>query len=81
MNWDEVEGKWEQLKGKVRQTWGRLTDDDLTAISGNKQQLIGRLQTRYGYEAERAEEEINKFTSTCGCSSNEDKTSHIVGNY
>lgn len=74
MNWDQVEGKWEQLKGQVREQWGKLTDDDLTTMKGKKQALKGRLQERYGYAAERAEQEIDKFMKSCNCDS-ADRTS------
>jgi uncharacterized protein YjbJ (UPF0337 family) len=57
MNTDVVEGKWNELKGKLREKWGRLTDSDLTEIAGSKDRLIGRLQQRYGYVKEDAERE------------------------
>jgi uncharacterized protein YjbJ (UPF0337 family) len=62
MNWDQVKGDWKQLSGKLKEKWGRLTDDDLTTIAGKRVQLIGVLQERYGYEKERAEIELDKFT-------------------
>ena len=49
MDWDRVEGDWKQMKGKVKERWGKLTDDDLTAISGRRDQLEGKIQERYGY--------------------------------
>ncbi len=61
MNSDQFEGKWKQLKGSVKQQWGKLTDDDLTTISGKKDELIGRLQERYGYTKEQAQQEANAF--------------------
>ena len=48
MNWDVISGQWKQLKGKVKERWGKLTDDDLTAISGHRDQLEGKIQERYG---------------------------------
>ena len=60
MNEDIVKGQWMQLKGQVRQWWGKLTDDDLEEIAGRKDKLLGMVQERYGYTRERAEEEINK---------------------
>lgn len=62
MNWDQVEGNWKQLKGKVREKWGQLTDDDLTTIGGKKDQLAGKLQERYGYEKAQAEKELDDFS-------------------
>ena len=51
MNWEQLEGKWKQYKGEVREKWGKLTDDDLHIIAGRREQLIGRLQERYGIRA------------------------------
>ena len=48
MNWDQIEGKWKQFGGKFREKWGRLTDDDWQVIGGKKDQLVGRIQERYG---------------------------------
>ena len=59
MNWDQVEGKWLQLKGSAKTQWAKLTDDDLTFISGKKDQLTGKLQEVYGYSKEKAEEEAD----------------------
>jgi uncharacterized protein YjbJ (UPF0337 family) len=48
MDWNRVEGDWKRMKGKVKEQWGRLTDDDLTAIGGRRDQLEGKIQERYG---------------------------------
>ena len=64
MNWDQVKGNWKQFTGKVKEKWGDLTDDDLTAIQGRRDQLAGKLQERYGYAKERAEREIDEFANT-----------------
>ncbi|MBE2894292.1 CsbD family protein [Spirabiliibacterium falconis] len=61
MNWDQIEGKWEQLKGSVKEKWGKLTDDDLTVIAGKRDQLIGKLQERYGLTKEEIEKELNAW--------------------
>jgi uncharacterized protein YjbJ (UPF0337 family) len=61
MNWDQVEGKWDNFKGKVREKWGKLTDDDLDVIAGKRDQLLGRLKERYGMEKEAAEKELNQW--------------------
>jgi len=58
MNWDRVEGDWKQIKGKVQQQWGKLTDDDLDVIEGKRTELAGRLQERYGYAKDEAEKQI-----------------------
>ena len=64
MNWDQVKGDWKQLKGKVKEKWGKLTDDDLTAIEGRADQLAGKLQERYGYGKEQAQRELDAFAAT-----------------
>ena len=55
MNWDQIEGNWKEMKGKARASWGELTDDELTQIGGKKDQLVGKLQQKYGLEQEEAE--------------------------
>ena len=67
MNSDELTGKWEQLKGKVKEKWGKLTDNDITVIQGKKEQLVGKVRERYGYTVEQAEKEYNSFMEDCGC--------------
>lgn len=61
MNEDVLKGKWKQLKGEVKQQWGRLTDDDLSRIEGNRDELVGRIQERYGYSREEAEREVEEY--------------------
>jgi uncharacterized protein YjbJ (UPF0337 family) len=61
MNWDQIKGDWQQITGKAREKWGKLTDNDLTTIAGQRDQLIGILQERYGYEKERAEKSVSDF--------------------
>ena len=63
MNWDQVEGKWKEVKGTVRQKWGKLTDDDLESIAGKKDLLMGKLQQLYGRNKEQAESDINTWIS------------------
>ena len=63
MNWDTLEGKWKQSKGKIREKWGKLTDDDLTVIAGKRDQLIGRLQERYGIARDEAERQADAFVT------------------
>lgn len=62
MNWDQVEGKWKQYSGKVREKWGKLTDSDLEMIKGQRQQLVGKIQERYGIAKDDAEKQVNDFT-------------------
>ncbi|TRW92045.1 CsbD family protein [Paracoccus sp. M683] len=61
MNWDIIQGKWDQMKGSVKEKWGDLTDDELTEISGQQDKLSGKLQEKYGWTKEQAEDEINRF--------------------
>lgn len=61
MNWDQAAGKWNQMKGSVKERWGKLTDDDLTVISGNRDRLLGKIQERYGVTKEKAEQEISQW--------------------
>ena len=56
MNWDQVEGKWKQMKGAAKKQWGKLTDDDLEYMAGSRDQFVGRLQERYGIAKEEAQE-------------------------
>jgi uncharacterized protein YjbJ (UPF0337 family) len=62
MNWDQVAGDWKQFTGKVKERWGKLTDNDLTTIAGKRDQLAGLLQQRYGYAKEQAEKELDEFS-------------------
>ncbi len=61
MNWDQIEGKWTQFKGNVRQRWGKLTDDDFDVIAGKQELLTGKIQERYGISKEEAEKQIKDF--------------------
>jgi len=61
MNTDVLKGKWQQLKGEAKVQWGRLTDDDLDQVEGNAEKLIGKVQERYGYARDRAEQEVNSW--------------------
>ena len=62
MNWDRIEGNWKQLKGKAKEQWGKLTDDDLTTISGKRDQLSGKLQERYGYAKDEADRYVDEWS-------------------
>ena len=61
MSKDILKGKWLQVKGDVRSWWGKMTDDDVDQIQGNIEKFIGKLQERYGYGREQAEQELNDF--------------------
>jgi len=64
MNWDQIEGKWKQAKGSIRERWGKLTDDDLDQVAGKKEQLVGRIQERYGIAQEAAAKEVDDFVKS-----------------
>jgi uncharacterized protein YjbJ (UPF0337 family) len=64
MDWDRIEGNWKQFTGKVKEKWGQLTDDDITTINGNRDQLEGKLQARYGYAKDRARDEVDDFLNS-----------------
>lgn len=61
MNEDRIGGNWKQFKGKVKEKWGDLTDDDMTGVEGKREQLVGKIQERYGYEKDRAEKEVKEW--------------------
>lgn len=61
MNKDEIGGNWKQLKGKAKEKWGKLTDDDMTVIEGKRDQLVGKIQERYGYAKGQAEKEVSDW--------------------
>ncbi|TXH32438.1 MAG: CsbD family protein [Rhodospirillaceae bacterium] len=61
MNKDEMEGNWKQLKGKIKQQWGKLTDDDIDVLQGKRDELAGRIQERYGIAKDEAEKQVEKF--------------------
>jgi uncharacterized protein YjbJ (UPF0337 family) len=63
MNRDTMQGQWHQVKGEAKVQWGKLTDDDIDQINGNAEKLIGKVQERYGYARDRAEQEVNRFRS------------------
>ncbi|MGM0832851.1 CsbD family protein [Halomonas qinghailakensis] len=63
MNWDQIEGNWKEMKGKARASWGELTDDELTQIGGKKDQLVGKLQQKYGLEQEEAERRADDWAN------------------
>ena len=60
MNWDQIEGSWKQIKGKAKEQWGRLTDDELDQAAGRRDQLVGKVQERYGYARDQAEREVDE---------------------
>ncbi|MFZ5480565.1 MAG: CsbD family protein [Myxococcota bacterium] len=61
MNWDRIKGNWNQFKGNIKQNFGQLTDDDIMQINGQQDVLLGRLQQRYGYTKDVAQQKLNDF--------------------
>ena len=61
MDWNRIEGNWKQFTGKVKEQWGKLTDDDLTEINGKRDQLEGKIQQRYGYAKDQTRNEVDDW--------------------
>lgn len=61
MNKDTLQGKWKEIKGKVKQQWGKLTDDDIAQINGSYDEMEGRIQKTYGYQKDQVRKEIDDF--------------------
>jgi uncharacterized protein YjbJ (UPF0337 family) len=79
MNWEQVEGKWKQLKGSVKQKWGKLTDDDLDVIAGKRDQLVGKIQQRYGITKEEAQRQIDDWSPAVPTTSTEPSRERKAG--
>lgn len=67
MNWDQIKGNWKQFTGQAKQQWGKLTDDDLAVVDGKREELVGRVQERYGIAREEAEKQVKQFETSCRC--------------
>jgi len=65
MNWDTIKGDWKQFRGKVKEAWGRLTDDQLDVVAGKRDQLIGAIQKGYGIARDEAERQVQQFELSC----------------
>jgi uncharacterized protein YjbJ (UPF0337 family) len=63
MNWDQIAGNWKQMTGRARQQWGKLTDDDLALVNGHREELVGRIQERYGIGREEADRQVREWES------------------
>ncbi|PZF77944.1 CsbD family protein [Aestuariivirga litoralis] len=64
MDWDRIEGNWKTFKGRAKQQWGRLTDDDINMVEGRREELEGRLQQQYGYAKDRARSEVDSWLNS-----------------
>lgn len=61
MNKDQLQGKWKQMKGSIKERWGKLTDDDIDIVNGQNDKLVGRIQERYGIAKEEAQRQVNDW--------------------
>jgi uncharacterized protein YjbJ (UPF0337 family) len=61
MNWDRIEGNWKRVAGRVKEQWGKLTDDDVDIVAGRREQLSGKIQERYGVAKEEAEKQLAEW--------------------
>jgi uncharacterized protein YjbJ (UPF0337 family) len=61
MNWDRIEGNWKQFRGRAQQQWGKLTNDDLDLVKGRRQELVGKIQERYGIAKDEAERQVDTW--------------------
>ena len=64
MNWDTIEGNWKQMKGSIKEKWGKLTDNELDMIEGKKERLVGKIQEKYGIAKEEANKQLDAFQAT-----------------
>lgn len=73
MNKDTLQGDWNVMKGKIKEKWGKLTDDDLTEIKGKRDQLLGKIQKRYGLAKDKAEQELTQWEKQSNQKSNQNE--------
>ena len=66
MNWDQIKGKWHNVKGSIRAKWGDLTDDEIEQFEGNREKMIGKIQEKYGIAKEEAEKQVEEWTKSHG---------------
>jgi uncharacterized protein YjbJ (UPF0337 family) len=78
MDWNRVEGDWKQVRGKAQEKWGLLTDSDLNVINGRRDQLEGKIQTRYGYAKDQARREVDEWCSAMDNSSGQSVTNSLA---
>lgn len=65
MNWDQIAGKWTEMKGALRERWGDITDNELEQLRGKRDKLAGLIQQKYGVAKEEAEKQISEFEKSC----------------
>ena len=61
MNWEQLSGQWKQYKGKAKEKWGKLTNDEIDVIEGKREQLVGKIQERYGLSKDQAEKDVDAW--------------------
>ena len=66
MNWNQIKGDWKKLGGRIKEAWGKLTDDDLKVIAGHRDQLLGAIQKQYGIARDEAERQVREFERSFG---------------
>ena len=76
MNWDQIEGRWNEFKGKAKQQWGKLTDDDLDVVEGRRDELLGKVQHAYGVSREEAEKQVSRWEADDASESQAAKRDH-----
>jgi uncharacterized protein YjbJ (UPF0337 family) len=64
MNWDEIKGKWHEMKGSVRAKWADLTDDDIEEMDGNREKMVGKIQQKYGVAKDEAEKQVDDWSKS-----------------
>lgn len=79
MNWDQIQGKWKQSSGKVKEKWGKLTNDDLTVVAGKRDQLVGKIQERYGITKEAADQQVTEWLNNFDAEETTHQRSHGAG--
>lgn len=63
MNWDTIKGNWKQMTGSIKEQWGELTDDEIMEAEGDRDQLVGKIQAKYGIAKDKAEKQVDEFVS------------------
>jgi len=77
MNADQLKGKWKQVKGSVKERWGKLTDDDIDVIDGQSEQLIGKIQERYGILRDAAQKQVDEWDSAASADADPDRKRRV----
>ena len=77
MNWNQIEGKWKQLSGSAQEQWGKLTSDDLASLTGQKDQLVGKIQERYGIAKAEAEAQAERWSKALQATKHESAASRL----